>query len=251
MGYSKRKRTAPHTAHLLIGGSRIPVFIFTERRRDCRVSVGKTGIRIRLASGISRDERDRHVRDLIGWAERQVREKGWPHPEPRRRYLNGELIRLAGETYRIDVAHSTRQRVSATLSEGHLLLSLPYDLDADERDEALSETVAKVCQRHFADWMYNRVHTLNTLHYGLPFENVRLKHNRSNWGSCSVAGNINLNVRLLLAPLEVLDYVIIHELAHLKHHNHSRAFWNLVRQAMPDYHRHVDWLRVHGAECIF
>jgi predicted metal-dependent hydrolase len=92
---------------------------------------------------------------------------------------------------------------------------------------------------------------LNERHFGYRYEQVRLKHNRSNWGSCSVAGNLNLNVRLLLAPLEVLDYVIVHELAHLKQHDHSRAYWRLVERAMPDYRRHVDWLRIHGAECIF
>jgi predicted metal-dependent hydrolase len=246
-----RTRTAPHTAHLLIDGARIPVLIFTERRRDCRVSIGKTGIRIRLASGLGREERDRHVRELIGWAERQVRRRGWPHPEPRRRYVHGELVWLAGQPHRIDVTDIGRPEVTATLEAGRLRLHVPADLPADERDEALTETVAHVCRRHFGDWVSHRVARLNERHFGYRYEQVRLKHNRSNWGSCSVAGNLNLNVRLLLAPLEVLDYVIVHELAHLKQHDHSRAYWRLVERAMPDYRRHVDWLRIHGAECIF
>jgi predicted metal-dependent hydrolase len=248
---SLTKRNNPHTAHLLIDGARIPVFIFTERRRDCRVSVGKTGIRIRLASGMLQEERDKQVRELINWAESKVREKGWSHAEPHRRYTNGELIRLADVEHRVVVEQTARQRVSATLEDNLLLLRLPAGISASDRDEALSETVSRVCRRHYGEWIRERVHELNALHFGFPLGQIRIKHNRSNWGSCSVSGNINLNVRLLLAPVAVLDYVVVHELAHLKQHNHSAAYWRLVAKAMPDYQRYVDWLRVHGAECIF
>jgi predicted metal-dependent hydrolase len=92
---------------------------------------------------------------------------------------------------------------------------------------------------------------LNAIHFQRPVRNVYLKYNHSNWGSCSVGSNINLSTRLLFAPPDVIDYVIIHELAHLIEQNHSNRFWAQVARAMPDYERHERWLKDHGKTCDF
>lgn len=78
---------------------------------------------------------------------------------------------------------------------------------------------------------------------GLTFNKVSVKDQRSLWGSCSRKGNLNFNWRLILAPLPVLDYIVIHELAHLKEMNHSPRFWEIVRNWSPDYRSHRKWLR--------
>jgi alpha-glucosidase len=81
---------------------------------------------------------------------------------------------------------------------------------------------------------------------GVTFGRVRVKDQRSLWGSCSRAGNLNFNWRLTLAPPEVLDYVVIHELAHRLEMNHSRRFWAHVEKVCPDYRVHRGWLRKNG-----
>jgi predicted metal-dependent hydrolase len=78
-----------------------------------------------------------------------------------------------------------------------------------------------------------------------------LKYNQTNWGSCSTRGNINLSTRLLFAPDDVIDYVIIHELAHLLEMNHSNRFWNIVKKAMPEYREKEVWLKKNGHLCDF
>ncbi|NMC36639.1 M48 family metallopeptidase [Candidatus Beckwithbacteria bacterium] len=75
---------------------------------------------------------------------------------------------------------------------------------------------------------------------------VRLKDQSSRWGSCSSASNLNFSWRLILTPPEVLNYVVIHELAHLTHMNHSRKFWDLVEKFDPDYREHRRWLNRYG-----
>lgn len=72
---------------------------------------------------------------------------------------------------------------------------------------------------------------------------IFIKEQRSLWGSCSTQGNLNFNLRLLEAPLEVLDYVVIHELAHLKEMNHSKRFWAIVQAWCPAHKEHRRWLR--------
>lgn len=75
---------------------------------------------------------------------------------------------------------------------------------------------------------YSKIH-------GFRFNRVSIRNQRSRWGSCSIKGNLNFNYRILMLPQHLADYIIIHELCHLKELNHSPRFWNLVAQVMPDY----------------
>lgn len=83
---------------------------------------------------------------------------------------------------------------------------------------------------------------------GVTHGRIAIKDQRTLWGSCSRAGNLNFNWRLILAPPEILDYVVIHELAHRVHMNHSRRFWSLVQAHCPDYRARRRWLREHEHE---
>jgi len=71
--------------------------------------------------------------------------------------------------------------------------------------------------------------------YNFNFKNVRIGRQRTRWGSCSKAGNLNFNYKLFFLPQKMADYVIVHELCHLEEFNHSRDFWNLVSRTFPDY----------------
>lgn len=75
---------------------------------------------------------------------------------------------------------------------------------------------------------------------------IAIKDQKSRWGSCSSKGNINLNYRLVMAPMEVMDYVIVHELCHLIHLNHSKEFWALVKEVFPNYLKCKEWLKING-----
>lgn len=72
-------------------------------------------------------------------------------------------------------------------------------------------------------------------HYGFSFKKLNLRNQKTRWGSCSVSGNISLNYRLMKYRKELIDYVIIHELCHLREMNHSKKFWELVESLVPDY----------------
>lgn len=83
---------------------------------------------------------------------------------------------------------------------------------------------------------------------GLPLPRVTVRDTSSRWGSCSSSGTLSFCWRLILAPPWVLDYVAAHECAHLKHHNHSKAFWSLVARLDPDWQAAETWLSTHGAD---
>lgn len=84
-------------------------------------------------------------------------------------------------------------------------------------------------------FIHARVAELNQ-HYGLRYNRITIKDQKSRWGSCSRQGNLNFNYKLLFLPSHIADYIIVHELCHLREMNHSRNFWGLVAQTVPDYH---------------
>lgn len=83
---------------------------------------------------------------------------------------------------------------------------------------------------------------------GVSYQRLTIRGQRSRWGSCSAKRNLNFNWKLMMAPAAVLDYVIIHELCHLKEMNHRKAFWALVAQFSPKWREHKKWLKDHQAE---
>jgi predicted metal-dependent hydrolase len=85
---------------------------------------------------------------------------------------------------------------------------------------------------------------------GVTFRRITIRDTRSRWGSCSTTGTLSFSWRLALAPREILDYVVVHELCHLRHHDHSRRFWSLVGEVWPDYRAHKAWLDAHGWELL-
>ena len=83
---------------------------------------------------------------------------------------------------------------------------------------------------------------------GGNYTSITVRDQRSRWGSCSSRGTLSFNYRLIFSPPEVLDYVVVHELCHLTHMNHSKDFWNKVASVMPEYKIQKQWLRDHGQE---
>jgi predicted metal-dependent hydrolase len=85
---------------------------------------------------------------------------------------------------------------------------------------------------------------------GVVYERIRIGGQRTLWGSCSSRGTLSFNWRLVLTPLEVLDYVVVHELCHLRVPNHSQRFWDLLGRHRPHWREQREWLREHGPELL-
>lgn len=162
---------------------------------------------------------------------------------------SGTLLPFAGGHLRLLLDTSpTAKRQSAFMEEGTLRLVLA---DASgSQPEMLKATLEAWYRRQGRRVFEERVAHWNT-QYGFSYGRIAIRDQKSRWGSCSRQGNLNFNWRLLLAPLPVLDYIVIHELAHLKEGNHSPRFWALVAEKCPDYRGYRDWLRQHGPELHF
>lgn len=114
-----------------------------------------------------------------------------------------------------------------------------------ESEEKLSEQDIKRLKRKAAQYLPERCRLYSSI-LGVSYKRISIRCQRTRWGSCSAKGNLNFNILLMLTPLEVIDYVVIHELCHRKQMNHSKAFWGLVESVMPDYKVHRQWLKENG-----
>ena len=85
-------------------------------------------------------------------------------------------------------------------------------------------------------------------HMGVTYGRISIRAAKTRWGSCSAEGNLNFHWKLILMPPEILDYVVVHELAHRKEMNHSDRFWAEVERVLPDYRQRRAWLKEHGRE---
>jgi len=86
---------------------------------------------------------------------------------------------------------------------------------------------------------------------GVEYEQIEIRNQRTKWGSCSTTGTLGLNWRLMMAPPSIIDYIIVHELAHLVEQNHTENFWQLVEEHIPDYEEKADWLHENSVNLIF
>jgi predicted metal-dependent hydrolase len=111
---------------------------------------------------------------------------------------------------------------------------------------SVSETEARMGARELASALAEE----EAERLGVVYQRIRIGGQRTLWGSCSARGTLSFNWRLVLAPLEVLDYVVVHELCHLRVPGHSRRFWTLVERHRPHWRDQRDWLREYGPELL-
>jgi predicted metal-dependent hydrolase len=114
------------------------------------------------------------------------------------------------------------------------------------RPDAVSEADARRAARELVTMLADE----EAEALGVSFKRIEIRDQRTRWGSCSPKGTLSFNWRLALAPFEVLDYVVVHELCHLREPNHSARFWRLVADRRPGWREQRAWLREHGAELL-
>ena len=168
---------------------------------------------------------------------------------PAREYRDGECFLLLGAPHRLRLMHSdSAQRVRVNRGDGTLSVVLPASVAEDDRE--LIHSVIVAAYRGWAKaYLPRRAAALAELH-GFQFKAVRIKNQKTRWGSCSAKGNINLNLRLMMAPPEAIDYVILHELCHTRELNHGERFWSLVEMHCPDYRCWRRWFKQVGPKLI-
>ncbi len=164
----------------------------------------------------------------------------------RRHYEEGEWFLIRGQPHTLKLRDSDEPGMaSAYMRDGELEVNLPA-LPSDSVAKVTRELIVGFYRGLAHNYLPSRLDELAAEH-GFRYNRLRIKHQKTLWGSCSAKRNINLNLRLMMATDEAIDYIIIHELCHLRHLDHSPAFWGLVEDCCPEYRKWHDWLKTNHA----
>jgi hypothetical protein len=164
---------------------------------------------------------------------------------PTREWVSGEKVPLLGQGYTLVIEERPGRQSFAVWSGKYLTVTVPPNLAAWQRHEQVRQTVQASLRAKAEDYLPGRVRDFAER---FNFHPTRIESTEldKRWGSCTAAGAIRLNWRLILARPAIIDYVVVHELCHLQIGDHSPAFWNLLHSILPDCDTRREWLRING-----
>lgn len=169
------------------------------------------------------------------------------NPEPPRLFEMGEDKLFLGQVYKLELQFQPHCQGAQVLGKtaAVLVVEVQEGLNNANETRAIYSALMQWYQDQAKRYITQRTAELASI-YGFQYNMLRIRDQKTRWGSCSGKGNLNFNWRLIMAPPSIIDYVIVHELCHLQQMNHSQLFWKLVERFMPDYETHRAWLKYHG-----
>jgi predicted metal-dependent hydrolase len=179
------------------------------------------------------------IREFVGqhqaWIEKKQAAVRTREIEQPKQYQSGETFMFLGESYPLEIVKHQKQ---ALVLDGSFKLAESASPQAERAFERWYRGQARKILQERVD-LYSK-------QFGFHYQGLKITSARTRWGSCSRSGSLNFSWRLILAPLEQVDYVVVHELVHTIHHNHSKRFWKKVETVVPDFKQRQKWLRQHG-----
>jgi predicted metal-dependent hydrolase len=211
----------------------------SSRRKKLNIIVERDrSIVVHAPEGVS----DEKIRQVVDSKRQWIYEKinhpqkyqDLPHP-PGKELVSGESALYLGRQYRIELVKTGLSEIQFTQ---RFLIPAARE---EKREDVLREWYISKAKEKIIPRVKHHAREL-----GVNFAEVKIVDNRYRWGSCTVKNNVNFNWRLIKAPMFVIDYVIIHELAHLIEPNHTPRFWNIVRAQSPTKEKAKAWLKENG-----
>jgi hypothetical protein len=211
--------------------------IIRSKRKTLSIEIKPDG---RLIVRAPRTASDAQIRALVAAKADWIRKtrarlsRQYPALKPKT-FTPGEKFWYLGEQY--PLALTDRQRPPLNLDGAFWLSRAAWDRAKEVFIEWYREETRAITQRMIKGY---------TKQYDFRVRQVRITSARTRWGSCSSRHNLNFTYRLCMAPLPIIEYVVVHELVHLKIHNHSKAFWTAVAEINPEYQAYRAWLKRNG-----
>ena len=237
------------TSAISWGNTRLTYAIRRSARRKKTVAVTVDpggGVLLLAPEDFSISRLNEVARRKAGWIVQRLRRVGsnGVPPSPRE-FVSGESVMYLGRHYRLKVLPA--ESGDAKLRGGWL--HVPAPAGAEQRDHVRAALVSWL-RRHAAERLPERVEMWRSK-VGVEMPPVVISDQKRRWGSCDRSGTIRLNWRIIQAPMRLVDYVVVHELVHLRHRDHGRDYWQALGRIMPNYERRRGDLRRRGAALVW
>lgn len=153
-------------------------------------------------------------------------------------------LMLLGESFKLNIYDNEERVIRVTFKHRQLHVYAPINIDGD-KDAYIKEALTNWYMKQASLIYRERVEHYSKI-LKVHYNKITIKEQKTRWGSCSSKGNLNFNWRVIIAPIQIVDYLVVHELCHLVHMNHSKDFWALVESIVPNYKKCKDWLKANG-----
>jgi len=235
------------TASIEFGTSQIDYEVkYSSRRKNMSIAVHPNKkVEVLAPADLSQEEIQGALKRKAGWVKERL---DWFEQMNQlavnREYVSGETFLYLGRQYRLKIQYGTK-RIPVKLRGKFFEVTLLHSVPVQDRRETVRRTM----------WRWYRAHAqekigviIDRYSERLRIEppQFRVKYQAKRWGSCSQDGVLNINLRVIMAPLSQIEYVVAHELCHLKHKDHSASFWELLHLILPNYEVRKENLRRDG-----
>jgi len=194
------------------------------------------GLIVRAPEHVSIDEIRSLVNSKRSWIDKkQTLVEKQARDAPPKLFEDGELFLYLGKSHPLNIV---QDQIDPLVLNGNFLLAAEYQGRARQVFE-------KWYRKRAAQVIKPRVATLAEQN-GITYTIIRINSAKTRWGSCGPKGSLNFPWRLVMAPQDVIDYVIVHEMVHLRVRNHSKSYWSAVESILPDYQIRLRWLKENG-----
>lgn len=212
-----------------------------ERKKTASLQVSPSNeVSIIVPLDLEESEIHKVVKQKTQWVLKKIRfnnEVKYPYNE--KEYVSGEAFTYLGRNYRLKVIEGDKNHIE--LKNGRFDATITNATQAQIKD-----MLTTWYMQHAEIKLIERVRRFQS-RLGVSCQGIKVKTLRRQWGSCTKDAMINFNWKIIVAPMTIVDYVVVHELCHLKYNDHSKQYWKLLERVMPDYLEHKEWLRVNGA----
>ncbi len=253
-------------AQIMIEGRPLPYsWKRSARRRTVTITVHpEQGVVVHTPPAYSQTGVEKFLKEKSAWIAKHLRRMESDRAKrPRFRWVDGHPFPFRGRDYPLRLVPNS-ERDAVRLAEGHLVVEMTRDPGANgflaaslaepvNTAQPISNAEQDAVAEQVRGWFREQARLVIMARVaffqrtiGVQPTRIRIRSQKRRWGSCSQRGSLNFNWCLILAPPEVMDYVIVHELCHLIEMNHSPRFWKLVAQVVPEHEERKAWLRENG-----
>lgn len=234
--------------YIQFGNEKIPYELcWSSKRKTLGISVQSDKVSVTAPEGTTEEKINDLLMKKAPWIRKQLQEYEEIHPFiQEREFFSGEKLPYLGRLYRLKVVKGDHlQKSSFKFQQGNFIATVPNSLNETEYRQVIYPLYKKWVIAKATKFTQNRLNRFTAKLRENP-THIQIKEQRQRWGSCTPDGKILLNWRIFLAPTSVIDYILVHELAHLKNMNHSTDFWNSIKMILPNYEDKKEWLRING-----
>jgi len=210
----------------------------TKRKKTISILIKDGNVEVKAPFNLNQNEIDAFILKKEKWIKNKILLQKKIKQLPKKKFINGEVFKFLGKDLMLKINISDAKKTY--IKNDYICLDLKNNTKINK--EKIKKEL-ELFYRSFSEKILKEKTLIESKKMNLKVKGIKVRSYKNRWGSCSSNGDISYNWKLIMAPDKIINYVIIHELCHLIHFNHSRDYWREVRKKLPNFRESKEWLK--------